>query len=202
MGETKEQIAFHQMIDDASSVYQAIAKGADREVPADVLKNAKCIAVMPNVTTGALIIGGTHGTGLASCRDSANKWSQPAPVSLSQGSIGLQAGAKSTDLVLFFKTDEAVKALKREKFALGSDISVAAGNYGKNLETASAGVVAYSRTGGAFAGASISGSELARDKDAIEKYYGKNVDFNALLEGRESPDKSAYSERLTKLFPS
>ena len=155
MGEIKDQPRFHRMVDEASEVYGAIAKGPHGEVPASVLKNARCIAVLPNVITGALVVGGTHGEGLASCKDSDNRWSQPAPISLNQGSIGLQAGAKSADLVLYFQNNDAVQALKRGNFALGADISAVAGNFDSSVDTSKAGVVVYTRTEGLFAGASV-----------------------------------------------
>ena len=48
---TKDQLDFHKMVDRASEVYSAIAKGPHGEVPSSVLKKAQCIAVLPNVMT-------------------------------------------------------------------------------------------------------------------------------------------------------
>lgn len=199
--EIKDQARLHRMIDEAAVVYSAVAKGPHGEVPMNVLKNARCVAILPNVLTGALVIGGTKGEGLASCVDVNNAWSQPAPISLTQGSIGLQAGAKSTDLVLFFQSKEAVNALKRGNFKLGTDISAVAGNFDSKVDTASAGVVVYTRTEGLFAGASINGSAVSNDADDLASYYGQKVSYTDLLEGRAMPDSSGYSTKLTKLLP-
>jgi SH3 domain-containing YSC84-like protein 1 len=199
--EMKDQARFHRMVDEAAAVYSAIAKGAHGEVPASVLKNARCVAVLPNVKTGALVLGGTKGEGLASCVDIKDSWSQPAPISLAQGSVGLQAGAKSTDLVLFFQTKEAVRALKQGNFVLGTDISAVAGNYDSNVDTSTAGVVVYARTQGLFAGASINGGQIGNDAADLENYYGKQVAYTDLLEGRELPDSSGYTAKLTNLLP-
>lgn len=199
--EIKNQERLEKLVDDTSSVYAAIAKGPKNQVPASVLRSAKCIAVIPNVITGALVVGGAHGQGLASCKDDNNKWSQPAPISLNQASIGLQAGGKSADLVLFIVSQDAVQALKRGKFTIGTDVSAVAGSFESNLDTSKAGVLVYSRTDGVFAGASVTGGQLGRDQDDIDSYYGKKVDYTALLEGRESPDGNGYTQRLTKLFP-
>ena len=201
MGEAREHTQFHKMVDQSAEVYSAIAKGPQGEVPRSVISNTRCIAVLPNVITGALVVGGTHGAGLASCKDNGNNWSQPAPISLNQGSIGLQAGVKSADLVLFFQNKEAVRALKRGEFTLGTDISAVAGNYDSKLDTSTAGVVVYTRAEGLFAGASVNGSKIGKDKDVLESYYGKKADYSALLEGQNSPDSSGYTQRLTKLLP-
>ena len=201
MSEVRDETRFHKMIDDAAAVYTAIAKGPHGEVPASVLKNSRCIAILPSVMTGALLVGGTHGKGVASCRDGNNAWGQPAAISLNQGSIGLQAGAKSADLVMFFQTQEATQALKRGNLALGSDISAVAGTFDSNVDTSAAGIVAYTRTEGMFAGAALNGGKVGKDDDETEAFYGKKVEYVALLEGRESPDSSQYSKKLTKLFP-
>jgi lipid-binding SYLF domain-containing protein len=201
IADVKDATRLRAMVDEASGVYGTIVKGPQGEVPQAVLMNARCIAVLPNVLTGALLVGGAHGEGLASCKDSSNKWSNPAPISLNQGSFGLQAGAKSADLVLFFQTAEASAALKRGNFALGADVSAVVGDYGRSVDTSSAGVVAYTRTGGLFAGASINGSKIGKDQSDIAKYYGKAADYAAILEGRQMPDTAEYTRKLTKLFP-
>ena len=199
--EIKDQARFHKMIDSACEVYSAIAKGPQGEVPASVLKNARCVAILPNVITGALLVGGTMGEGVASCLDKNGKWSQPAPISLKQGSLGLQAGGKSTDLVLFFQNQGAVDNLKRGNFQVGTDISAVAGNYDSKVDTSTAGIVVFNRTEGLFAGTSINGSTIGNDAKDLDSYYGKQVSYTNLLEGREMPDSSGYTEKLTKLLP-
>ena len=199
--EMKDQKPFQRLVEDAAEVYAAIAKGPHGEVPASVFQNARCIAVIPKVITGALVVGGTHGSGVASCRDSNRRWSQPAAISLTQGSIGIQAGAKSTDLVMFFQSQKAEQALKYGEFTIGTDVSAVAGNYDSSIDTSGAGVVVFTRTAGLFAGAAVSGGKIAKDQDDMALYYGKHVDYSALLDGRESPDSSDYTQRLTKLFP-
>lgn len=202
MGTTAEgQEHFRRSIDDATSVYKAIVKGEHGQVPDSVLRNSRCIAVIPNVVTGAIIVGGAHGNGLVSCRGASATWSQPATISFNQGSVGLQAGAKSSDLVLFFQTPEAVKALKSGTVALGTDVSAVAGKYDRAFDTSGAGVIVYSRAEGFFAGASISGSEIVAEKKELVRFYGENADYAAVLDGRETPDTSEYAMRLTSQLP-
>lgn len=201
MADIKNETRFHNLVDESAMVYRAITEGSHGKIPASVLENARCIAVLPNVITGALLIGGTHGEGLASCKGSNGVWNQPAAISLNQGSIGLQAGAKSTDLVLFLQSDKAVQALKRGNFELGTEVSAVAGNFDGSIDTSRAGVVVYTRTEGVFAGASVNGGKIGNNPKDLTSYYGKKVDYTALLEGRETPDTSGYTQKLTKLFP-
>ena len=198
MGTMKDQLRFEKLVDKAVKVYSSIGTGKHDEVPTMILKNARCIAILPDVKTGALVVGGTHGEGLASCKTSDNTWSQLAPISINQGSIGLQAGAKSADLVLYFQNKKAERALKKGNLKLGTDVSVVAGKFDSTSDTSSESVVAYTHSKGLFAGASINGSRIGRDQSEILRYYGKNVGYADLL---ESPQSSGYATKLTKLFP-
>lgn len=201
LGETKDQTRFRKLVNEASEAYESIVKGPQSEVPRKVLNSALCIGVIPNLMTGAFVVGGTHGEGLVSCKDKKGVWSQPATISLNQGSIGLQAGAKSADIVLFFRTNEAVEAVKRGNFSLGTDVSAVAGSYDANLNSSDAGVIVYSRSDGLFAGLSVNGSKVGKEQDMLDRYYGERIDYAALLEGRQNTETRGYTENLTKMFP-
>ena len=63
-------------------------------IPDAVLKNAKCIAVIPKMLKAGFVVGGQHGSGVATCRLANGHWSPPAPFSLSGASFGLQIGGE------------------------------------------------------------------------------------------------------------
>jgi lipid-binding SYLF domain-containing protein len=197
----KDQSAFQELIADSAEAYRSILNGDNKAIPSTVLKNARCIAVLPNVITGAVVVGGTFGEGLASCKNNNGSWSQPTAIALSQGSIGLQAGGKSADMVMYFQSKEAVSALKKGEFTIGTDISAVAGTYDNTKDTSGAGVVVYSRSEGAFAGVSITGSKIANNQKALDSYYGRKVEYAALIEGRDTPDSVGVTKKLTSLFP-
>jgi|SRR5215470_7889678 len=64
------------------------AAAPDKGVPKQVLEGAKCVAVIPKLVKKAFVVGGGHGTGVATCRTSEGKWSAPAPFSVSGISLG------------------------------------------------------------------------------------------------------------------
>src|ERR1700756_3039994 len=64
------------------------ATAPDKGVPREVLEGAKCVAVIPKLIKGAFVVGGEHGTGVATCRANGSSWSAPAPFSLSGISWG------------------------------------------------------------------------------------------------------------------
>ena len=86
-------------------VLQSIMATPDKGVPEEVLSNAKCILVVPDLIKGGFIFGGKHGRGVASCRTSAG-WSAPAFVSIGGGSWGLQIGVEGVDLVMLVMNDQ------------------------------------------------------------------------------------------------
>jgi SH3 domain-containing YSC84-like protein 1 len=186
----------------ASEVYRSIVQGPHGKVPNSVLSSAKCVAVFPNVVTAALGVGGIHGDGVAFCKNATNKWGSPVFLDLTGGSLGIQAGVKSADVVLFMSGDDAQRAIEKGNFALGGELNVVAGSFDQGFQVPQKGVVAYTRTGGAFAGASVAGVNISRDEDEQRSFYNVTAGKLPLFDGRV-PDKVAKSvNELTGMLPS
>src|SRR6266403_4969150 len=176
-------------------VLQAIMATPDKGIPEEVLSNAKCILVVPDLIKGGFIFGGKHGRGVATCR-TANGWSAPAFVSVGGGSWGLQIGVEGVDLVMLVMNDQGFQHLLSSKFQLTGEGSVAAGPVGRH---ASAGtdwkmnteMLTYSRSKGVFAGITLEGAVVEQDNDSTKAIYGKNVKFRNILSGRVSTPQSA-----------
>jgi len=176
-------------------VLKAIMATPDKGIPEEVLSNAKCILIVPDLIKGGFIFGGKHGRGVASCR-TAEGWSAPAFVSVGGGSWGLQIGVEGVDLVMLVMNDQGFQHLLSSKFQLTGEGSVAAGPVGRH---ASAGtdwkmntqVLTYSRSRGAFAGITLEGAVVQQDDDSTKAIYGKHVTFRNILSGKVSTPKSA-----------
>jgi lipid-binding SYLF domain-containing protein len=176
-------------------VLHAIMATPDKGIPEEVLSNAKCILVVPNLIKGGFIVGGKHGRGVASCR-TADGWSAPAFVSVDGGSAGLQIGLEGVDLVMLVMNDQGFQHLLSSKFELTGEASGAAGPVGRH---ASAGtdwkmnteVLTYSRSKGVFAGLTLEGAVVQQDNDSTRAIYGKNMEFRNILSGKVASPKSA-----------
>ncbi|MGB9074420.1 MAG: lipid-binding SYLF domain-containing protein [Terriglobales bacterium] len=176
-------------------VVQAIMSTPDKGIPEEVLSNAKCILVVPDLIKGGFILGGKHGRGVASCR-TADGWSAPAFISVGGGSWGLQIGVEGVDLVMLVMNDQGFQHLLSSKFELTGEGSVAAGPVGRH---ASAGtdykmnteMLTYSRSKGVFAGLTLEGAVVQQDDDSTRAIYGKNMEFRSVLSGKVSTPKSA-----------
>lgn len=171
------------------TVKSITAVSPDKGVPKDVLEGAKCVAVIPKLVKGAFVVGGEHGAGVATCRNSDNRWSPPAPFSVSGVSWGPQIGGKSTDLMMFIMNDEGMNGLMKGHIKLGADVSAAAGPVGRTASAEAgykAGILTYSSSKGAFIGASLNGAELQQDHKATKAWYDKDVSFGDILQGKAS----------------
>jgi len=176
-------------------VLHSIMATPDKGIPEEVLSNAKCILVVPDLIKGGFIFGGKHGRGIASCRTSSG-WSAPAFVSVGGGSWGLQIGVEGVDLVMLVMNDQGFQHLLSSKFQLSGEGSVAAGPVGRH---ASAGtdwkmntqVLTYSRSRGAFAGITLEGAVIQQDDDSTRAIYGKHMMFRRILSGKVSTPESA-----------
>ncbi len=176
-------------------VLHAIMATPDKGIPEEVLSNAKCILVVPDLIKGGFIFGGKHGRGIASCRTSEG-WSAPAFVSVGGGSWGLQIGIEGVDLVMLVMNEQGLQHLLSSKFQLSGEGSVAAGPVGRH---ASAGtdwkmnteMLTYSRSKGVFAGLTLEGAVVEQDNDSTHAIYGKHMTFRNILSGKVSTPASA-----------
>ncbi len=201
-GTRELQSKFAKRAESASTVLDEVL-GIPEGIPADLLRRAECVAVIPNVIKVGFGIGGRHGRGLLSCRTSAG-WSLPAFVSLTGGSFGLQIGAQASDMVLVFANRRAAERLASNKITLGGDASVSAGPVGRTAEAGTdvrfeTEIYSYSRSKGLFAGVSLEGATLRADEDANRDAYDRDrrpADLLVTADEPRAPELAAFVRRL------
>jgi lipid-binding SYLF domain-containing protein len=183
-------------LDHAGAVLHEIMSAPDKGIPEEVLEHAKCVAVVPHMIKGGLVIGAENGRGVTTCR-TANGWSAPAFFAITGGSWGLQIGVEGVDLVMIIQNDRGMQQLLSSKFQLGADASAAAGPVGRHasantdwkLETE---ILTYSRARGAFAGLTLTGASIRRDDDSTEAIYGHDVSTRSILQGEVAAPPAAH----------
>ena len=162
-------------------------------IPDAILKNAKCIAVIPKLLKGGFVVGAQHGAGVATCRTPDGRWSPPAPFDLSGASFGAQIGGEEMGYVMMIMNDQGMQALNSGHFKLGAGVNAAAGPVGRDADASagvSAAILTYARAKGAYLGATLNGDELNQDHKATKELYGEEVPFNTILNGQvHTPDQ-------------
>lgn len=194
---------------EAGKAFTEIMAAEDKAIPGSVLDKAQCVAIIPGMKKGGFIVGGSFGRGAVSCRTADKKsWGAPAMLEMGGGSVGLQLGASSTDVVMLILNREGMDSLLKDKFTLGGDASVAAGPVGRaaTAETDAlmkAKILSYSRSSGVFGGVALKGSTLKQDNDANKQLYGKAMDATEILSGKVTPPAGAASmnQALAKYSP-
>jgi lipid-binding SYLF domain-containing protein len=156
----------------STEVYRQISEGKQGKVPKDILDRTRCVAIFPDTVTVSAGIGGTHGDGVGFCKTATGEWENPMFLNLIGGSVGIQAGVKSADMVLYILGEKSQQALQRGTFKVGGELSAVAGTFDKTLPSPQAEVVAYSRSKGLFMGASIDGVNISRDDSDERAFYG------------------------------
>ena len=187
----KDQSDIAKRIDASAKVLNEVMATPDKAIPDKIMRDAKCIAVIPSMVKVAFVFGGNHGKGIASCRTESG-WSAPAPVTITGGSWGLQLGGQAVDLVMIVTNDQGMQHLLSSKFKLGADASAAAGPVGRDTAADTdvkmrAEVLTYSRARGLFAGIDLNGASLTQDKDETRVLYSRFVPFSDILSGKVEP---------------
>jgi lipid-binding SYLF domain-containing protein len=164
-------------VENATEVIQRFTQIPERGIPPSLLNNAYAVAVIPSVVKAGFVLGGSYGRGILVTRLDDGRWSNPAFITLGAGSVGFQAGAQSTDVVLVFKTHKSVDRIHNGRLTLGGDMAIATGPVGRSTSAATdfrlrAEIYSYSRSRGLFGGISLEGAVLAMDQKANFAYYG------------------------------
>jgi len=206
VGSARAEPDLPRKVERARDVLAELFDAPDREIPEELVERAVCIATIPGVIKGALGWGGRYGRGVINCRKDGGKWSPPAFVKISGGSLGFQIGAQSTDLVLFLMTERSIESLLASKFTLGGNASVAAGPVGRSAEASTdlrlnAEVYTYARSRGLFAGISLEGARLAPDQTSIKRYYGRRLSPQQILFEQKVPRLPPEAEAQRKALP-
>jgi lipid-binding SYLF domain-containing protein len=185
-------------LDEAAAVFSEIMAAPDKGIPQEMLEHAHCIVIVPDLKTGAFIVGGKYGKGYLSCRNKVGPgWSAPGTVRIEGGSVGFQIGASSTDLVMLVMNERGADKLLSSKFTLGAEASVAAGPVGRTATAQTdaqmhADILSWSRSQGLFAGIALEGATLRQDMDDNANIYGKRLaNRNIVTRGRSVPPAAA-----------
>jgi lipid-binding SYLF domain-containing protein len=201
-----EQAKIIDRLRDAGEDLQKLMAAPDSSIPQDVLRSAKCVAVVPDMVKGGFIVGGTHGRGVATCR-TRESWSEPAFFVVTGGSWGAQIGLESVDLVMLVMTDKGMQQLLSSEFKLGAEGGVAAGPVGREAQASTdwkmkSEVLVYSRTRGLFAGIDLSGAVIKADDDSMQAYYGKDVPAQQVLNDRgpRNPNSKLFLADVRRAF--
>ena len=135
-------------------------------------------AVFPTIGQGGLVVGGAHGKGRV-----YEHGKYLGDTSMTQLSVGLQAGAEAYSMIIFFQDQRAFQEFTRQSFEFGADVSAVA------ITAAASGQLG---TTGASAGAS--GGK--KDATTAGKYY-KGVAVFTIAKGGAMVQVAVAGQKFT-----
>ena len=193
--ETSQQ----ELLKDAKLVVEEIMSTPDLGIPSDLMAKAQAVIIFPAMLKGGFFLGMRYGKGVATVRNAeTGHWGPPSFITTMGGSLGLQFGAQTVDLILIVMTEKGIKGLLTNNFTLGGDIAVTAGPVGRHAELGvdillQGDMYSYSRSKGVFAGLSLKGTIIKENVSYNEEYYeAKLTPEEIMIEGKVKnlPDSS------------
>lgn len=186
-----------ERLDDSASLFSEVMGAPDKAIPQDLLNRSSCIVLVPGLKKGAFIVGAKFGRGFAVCRGANGAgWGPPAAIRIEGGSFGVQIGVSSTDVILLVMNERGMKRLTTDKFTIGAEAAAAAGPVGRNASAQTdalltAEILSWSRSRGAFIGASLDGATLRGDTDENEIMYDKRWTSKDIIGSSAQPPAAA-----------
>ena len=119
------------LLDKAARVVAPMRHDPNFTYSGDLLRRAKALMIVPELTKGGLIIGGQGGAAVLVVRRPDGKWSDPAFYSLGGGTIGFQAGVQQAQTVFFIMTDRALDEWMRDQVHFGGQDGIGVFNVGQ-----------------------------------------------------------------------
>ena len=185
-------------LNEAAAVFSEVMTAPDKGIPQELLENAHCIVIVPDLKTAAFVFGGKYGKGYLSCRNQRGTgWSAPGTVRIEGGSVGFQIGGSSTDLIMLVMSERGADKLLSSRFTLGAEGSVAAGPVGRTATAQTdaqmhADILSWSRSQGLFAGLALEGATLRQDLDDNATLYGKKLENRKIVtKGVRAPKEAS-----------
>jgi len=187
---------------EVTKVFERQQASSDTRIPAATLKDAYGIIIMKQYRAG-FIFGAKGGHGIAMARDQeSGEWSAPTYLKSGEGSFGLQIGGGGVDTIYVIRTESGLDILEDSRLRAGVNVSAAAGPVGREAEAKlgpETAVLAYAKSRGLYAGATVEGGGMWNDLDANEAMYGKPYRSDEIL-FENAVDVPGGAERLIELI--
>ena len=155
-----------------------------------MLKDAKAILVVPDLFKAGFLASIESGDGVLLVRRPTEKtqkgWSYPVFYEMTSGSLGLQLGVQSMEVVFLIMSDHGLKSVLNDTMKVGADASLAIGLLGGGLEASSdtngsADIFAFAMAKGVYGGVGLKGSWVNIDHEKNHRFYGPEATAQAII---------------------
>lgn len=171
------------------------------------VQNAYAVFVVPGLLRAGFLIGGEHGIGVLLARNpQTGDWGQPAFFEIYGGSLGIQIGGQSSDVVFTVMNEGAVDKLLTSGIKLGADAGLAAGRLGAGIGAATTthfgeDIYVFAKSMGLFGGFTLDGAWFRPKDDWNASYYGRPAPAGEIVRDHaasSSADVAALHQSLIR----
>jgi lipid-binding SYLF domain-containing protein len=172
-------------IESCEAVLQEFATRTAIGPSREAWQKAKAVLILNQFKAGFLL-GVQDGYGVIMVKKPDGRWSLPVLINAGEASLGFQIGAKSVES-LFIITDEATpRMLFKNRFNIGIDAKAVAGPKAaekekNNEEILKTPLLAYVKTVGLYAGATVKAGHISRNDKANFELYNTRYTMPELL---------------------
>ena len=173
-----------ERVETCLAILQDIAEGPNRPSP-NAWASAKAVLILNQFKAG-FFLGVQDGYGVIMVKKPGGGWSIPVLLNAGEASLGLQLGAKSVESVFLITDEQTPRQLFKNRFNIGVDAKAVAGpkaaeaerNKEELLKTP---LLAYSKSKGLYAGATVKAGHISRADQANFSLYNTRYTLPELL---------------------
>jgi lipid-binding SYLF domain-containing protein len=154
-------------------------------IPKEVWRRAKAVLILNQFKAG-FVLGVQDGYGVIMVKKPNGTWSLPVVINAGEASLGFQLGAKSVESIYVITDDKTPRMLFNQRFNIGVDAKAVAGPRAaeterNNEEILAVPMLAYNKTVGLYAGATVKAGHISRDDKANFALYNTRYTMPELL---------------------
>lgn len=154
-------------------------------IPPAVWQRAKAVLILNQFKAG-IFLGVQDGYGVIMVKKPSGKWSLPVLINAGEASLGFQLGAKSVESIYIITDDATPRMLFNHRFNIGVDAKAVAGPRAaeterNNEEILRTPMLAYTKSVGLYAGATVKAGHISRNDKANFELYNTRYTMPELL---------------------
>lgn len=154
-------------------------------IPQAVWQRAKAVLIINQFKAGFLL-GVKDGYGVIMVKKPDGRWSLPVLINAGEASLGFQLGAKSVESIYVITDEQTPRMLFESRFNIGVDAKATAGprvaeTERYNEEILNTPMLAYTKSVGLYAGATVKAGHISRDDKANWTFYNTRYTMPELL---------------------
>jgi SH3 domain-containing YSC84-like protein 1 len=167
------------------AVLQEFQVRTSTAIPAEVWQRAKGVVILNQFKAGFLF-GVKDGFGVILVKQPNGRWSLPVLINAGEASLGFQVGATTVESIFIITDENTPRKLFTHRFNIGVDAKAVAGPKAAEVERnreeiLKAPLLAYTKSTGLYAGATVKAGHISRNDSANFVLYNTRHTMPELL---------------------